>query len=425
MEDIIDILESRSFIDSMTNKEGISSLLSKPSKVYIGFDPTADSLHLGNFVGIIALSWFQKAGHTPVVLLGGATGKIGDPSGKSIERPLLTYEELSHNVENIRTQFEQCLDFSGKLPLPQIVNNDTWLSELPLIDFLRDVGKHYRMGPMLSKESVRIRIDSDEGMSFTEFTYQIMQGYDFFHLYSQEGVRLQMGGSDQWGNIVSGIDITRKLAKEEVFGLTFPLLTKSDGKKFGKSEDGAIWLSKEKCSPYKFYQYLYRVADVDVIRLLKMLTFLPIDEISSWEKQLIAGEIPPNYLQKKLAQEVTKIVHGEEGVLIAEKVTAALAPGSNAPIDGTVVEGLMGEMPHAELSRECVVNKTFADVASASGLLPSKGEANRLVKNGGAYINNEKISETHIQINESDLIDEKFLLLASGKKKKLLVKVQS
>lgn len=423
MDNIIDILEERGFIDSLTNKEGIRKECETPSSVYIGFDPTADSLHLGNLVAIIGLAWFQKAGHTVIALMGGATGKIGDPSGKSVERPLLSYADIENNVASIAKQFEKCLDFSGKSPMPILMNNDDWLSKFPLIDFLRDIGKHFRMGPMLSKESVKLRIQSEEGMSFTEFTYQIMQGYDFYHLNKEHNVAIQMGGSDQWGNIVSGIELTRKLEHKELYGATFPLLTRSDGKKFGKSEGGAIWLSKEKCSPYKFYQYLYRIADADIIRMLKMLTFIPLEEIRELEQQFLAGALPPNTLQKRLAEEVTLFVHGDEGLQSAQKVTSALAPGSETVIDAEVIENIFDEMPHAELKMDDVFEKTYADVAFAAGLFPSKGEANRMVKNGGAYINNQKIDETSKQLSHQDLIEKKFVLLAAGKKKKMIVKI--
>lgn len=423
MNNIIDILEQRGFIDALTNKVELKNLCARSVRIYIGFDPTADSLHLGNLVGIIAAAWFQRAGHTPVFLLGGATGKIGDPSGKNIERPLLSYEDIQRNVDAIGKQLKQCLDTDAKFPPPIILNNDDWLSKYKLIDFLRDIGKHYRMGSMLSKESVKTRIQSEEGMSFTEFTYQIMQGYDFFYLNREFNVSVQLGGSDQWGNIVSGIELTRKLAQKEVYGLTFPLLTRSDGKKFGKSEGGAIWLSKEKCSPYKFYQYLYGIGDADIIRMLKMLTFLPFEEIHELEQQLHEGSLQPNTLQRRLAEEVTLFVHGKAGLLSAQKVTSALSPGSEAKVDAEIIGALLDEMPHAQLQKTEVLGKTYAEIANAAGLLPSKSEGNRMIKNGGAYINNQKLTEGSIQIMEDDLIDGEFLLLAAGKKKKMIIKL--
>jgi len=270
-------LEERGLIDAFTGDD-LKSFLKSPVKAYIGFDPTADSLHLGNFVGIQLLAWLQRFGHTPVIVLGGATGKIGDPSGKSKERPLLDDEMIAHNLSCIRKNFEKVLDFSGKLPMPLFFNNADWFSSFRFIDFLRDVGKHFRIGAMLAKESVKSRIQSEEGMSFTEFSYQLIQSYDFYHLF-KEGVSLQMGGSDQWGNITAGVDLIRKLTGKSGQGLTFPLLTRSDGKKFGKSEEGAIWLSEEKLSAYQFYQYLVRIPDEDVIVLMKRLTFMPIEEI--------------------------------------------------------------------------------------------------------------------------------------------------
>ena len=250
----------------MTSEE-LKGHVQKPVRVYIGFDPTADSLHLGNLVGVMALAWFAKFGHAVYPILGGATGRIGDPSGKSTERPLLDEATLEANIAHLGAFFQKVL------PGARVLNNQDWLGSFSLIDFLRDVGKHFRIGPMLGKEMVRTRLQSEEGMSFTEFSYQLLQGYDFYHLQKTHGVSVQMGGSDQWGNITAGIDFNRKLGGAPIYGVTFPLLTRSDGKKFGKSEEGAIWLSPEKLSPYHFYQYLVRVPDADVICLLKMLSF--------------------------------------------------------------------------------------------------------------------------------------------------------
>jgi tyrosyl-tRNA synthetase len=247
-KNVIQYLQDRGFVDAVTSEE-LAKACEQPIKVYCGFDPTAESLHLGNLIGIMALAHFQRFGHTPVVILGGATGRIGDPSGKSHERPLLEIETIRSNINSIRTHFEAVLKFDGSLPKPVILNNDDWYRNFSVIDFLRDVGKHFRLGTMLSKDSVRIRLESEEGMSFTEFSYQLIQGYDFTYLFQEHGVVLQLGGSDQWGNIVAGIDLTRKLSGKPVYGLTWPLLTRSDGKKFGKSEEGAIWLSAKLCSP--------------------------------------------------------------------------------------------------------------------------------------------------------------------------------
>ncbi|MBS0630260.1 MAG: tyrosine--tRNA ligase [Verrucomicrobia bacterium] len=422
-KNIITYLQERGFVDAITSEE-LKTACDKPIKLYCGFDPTAESLHLGNLIGIMVLAHFQRFGHTPVIVLGGATGRIGDPSGKSQERPLLDIEVIRSNINSIRTHFEQVLKFDGSLPRPEIVNNDDWFRKIGVIDFLRDIGKHFRLGPMLSKEMVRTRLESEEGMSFTEFSYQLIQGYDFYHLYSQHDVALQIGGSDQWGNIVSGIELTRKLSGKSVYGLTWPLLTRSDGKKFGKSEQGAIWLSAKLCSPYQFYQYLVRMPDADVIHMLKMLTFLELNEIAEIEKQMKAPGYVANTAQKRLAEEVTRIIHGEEGVEKALKATEAAAPGKEAVLDGAVLQEIAADMPSVSLSFSDVLNMRYADLAVAANLLPSKGEANRLLKNGGAYINNQQITDPNFAIRKEDLIDGQFLVVGAGKKKKVLVSLR-
>jgi tyrosyl-tRNA synthetase len=393
--------------------------LSRPQKAYVGFDPTADSLHLGNLVGIVALEWMRKCGHTPVVVLGGATGRIGDPSGKSSERPRLREETLESNVRSLRAFFDHL--FQGLDPQPVIVNNDDWFREFTLIEFLRDVGKLFRIGPMIAKESVKARLNSEEGMSFTEFSYQILQSYDFAHLHGNRGVSLQMGGSDQWGNITAGIEYNRKSGGGVVYGLTFPLLVRSDGKKFGKSEEGAIWLSKEKLSPYQFYQYLIRVPDADVIRLLSMLTFLEMDEIRRIEKQMQEPDYAANSAQKRLAEEVTRFVHGDEGVQSALKVTEGIAPGGQTELSGQVLQELIRDMPHGEMKMEEVVGVKAVDLFVKTGLASSKSEVVRLIKNGGAYLNNKRVGDPAYTIASSDLLEGTYLMLSAGKKKKFLV----
>lgn len=422
MENVIDALIERGFVDQMTHPE-LRDRAKHPLKAYVGFDPTADSLHLGNLIGIMALSWFQKFGHTPVAILGGATGRIGDPSGKSAERPLLDDKTLGANAVRIERFLHKILDFpQGSRPL--ILNNNTWLGSFSLIDFLRDVGKHFRIGPMLAKEMVRTRLQSEEGMSFTEFSYQILQAYDFYYLHREYGVCLQMGGSDQWGNITAGNELNRKLGGEPIYGLTFPLLTRSDGKKFGKSEEGAIWLADDRLSPYKFYQYLFSIPDADVVRMLKMLTFLPMAEIREIEQEMRSSHYVPNTAQKRLAEEVTRFVHGEEGVAAALKVTEGIAPGSEARLSGALLQEIAADMPNATLSYGDAVGQKYIDVAVKIGLVPSKSEGNRLVKNGGAYLNNERIVDPAFAISPSDLIDGCYLLFSAGKKKRLLVSVE-
>ena len=419
---IIDCLEQRGLIEALTSEE-LKAITQKPIKLYIGFDPTADSLHLGNLVGIVVLRWFQKFGHTPVVVLGGATGRIGDPSGKSVERPLLDTATIEANIKRIRTHFEQVLDFKDPKTMPMIVNNDDWFAKYAFIDFLRDIGKHFRVNVMLTKDMVKSRLESDEGISFTEFSYQILQAYDFYHLYKTHQVVLEGGGSDQWGNITAGTDLVRKLLGETVYGITFPLLTRSDGKKFGKTEGGAIWLAADRCSPYDFYQYLYRVADADVIKLMRMLTFMEMDEIRRIEQEMKKSDYVPNSAQKRLAEELTRLIHNEEGLQSALRATQAAAPGHATELSAEVFHQMMKDMPYVKLSKSDVVDRRYVEVAVKTGLATSNGEATRLIAGGGAYLNNERVEDPQLKVTKDHLIGGEFLLLAAGKKKKILIHV--
>lgn len=411
-------LKKRGFIEQTTSEEIEKS--TTPIKFYIGFDPTADSLHLGNLVGIIAIEWLKRFGHIPFAIVGGATGRIGDPSGKSVERPLLADDIIKSNVIKIGLLLEKILNRDGKSKIV-VLNNNDWFKDMLYIDFLRDVGKHFRMSMMLSKESVKNRLNSEDGMSFTEFSYQILQAYDFYYLFTHHGIHLQMGGSDQWGNITAGIELSRKLCSETLYGLTFPLLTRSDGKKFGKSEEGAIWLDGSKLSPYNFYQYLIKIPDADVIKLMKMLTFLELEEIEEYAQKLSTN---PNAAQKRLAEEVTRFVHGGEGVKSALAVTEGLSPGStDTLLDASTLKGLCKEMPHFDLPKSEVIGRKFSDIAAKSALVSSKSEAVRLVQGGGAYLNNVKLDDPNYKIEQKDLIDSNFILIASGKKKKLVIRI--
>lgn len=423
MSNVIECLKERGLIDALTSEDLIKRA-DNPLKVYVGFDPTADSLHIGSLVGIVFLKWFQKFGHTPVVILGGATGRIGDPSGKSVERPLLDQAAIIQNVARIRRHFETVLDFFHPTAKPIVLNNDQWFSQFNLIEFLRDVGKHFRVGTMLAKESVRSRLESEEGISFTEFSYQLLQAYDFYHLRNKQGVEVQAGGSDQWGNITAGIDLVRKLSGETAYGLTFPLLTRSDGKKFGKTEGGAIWLAADRCSPYQFYQYFIRVPDADVIKMMRMLTFMEMKEIREYEEMLTHSDYVPNTVQRRLAEEITRMIHGEEGLSTALKVTESAAPGSKAVLDAEVFKEISQDMPSTFLNFAEVIGQKFTDVAARIGLSSSKAEALRLIQNAGAYLNNEKVDDPQFRIQEDLLIGGEYLLFGSGKKKKILVKVQ-
>ncbi len=423
MSHVLECLKERGLVDAVTSEE-IFELLKTPTRVYLGFDPTADSLHIGSLVGIVILRWFQKFDHIPVVVLGGATGRIGDPSGKSTERPLLDTTTIAYNVTRIRRHFEAVLDFFHPRARPVVVNNDDWFSKMPLIDFLRDVGKHFRVGTMLGKEMVRSRIESEEGISFTEFSYQLLQSYDFYHLFSEHQVKLQLGGSDQWGNITAGIDLVRKLTGGQVYGLTFPLLTRSDGKKFGKTESGTIWLAPDRCSPYEFYQYFVRVPDADVTKLMRFLTFMPMEEIREFEAMMGRSDYVPNTAQKRLAQEVTHLIHGEEGLSKALRVTEAAAPGAETRLDAEKLEEIAHDMPNVEIDPTEILGQKYIDVSVKIGLHPSKSEALRLMKNGGAYLNNDRIDDPNHRLTEEALISGTFFLFGAGKKKKVLVRVK-
>lgn len=424
MTNIIDALEERGLIEAKSSDE-IREIAKNPLKVYCGFDPTADSLHLGNLVAIMGLAWFQRFGHTPVVILGGATGMIGDPSGRSVERQFLDEQTLEVNLKGIRKNFDKVLDFAQSTAKPLVLNNFDWFKEMTFIQFLRDYGKLFRLGPMLAKESVKTRLQSEDGMSYTEFAYQVLQGYDFLYLYENYGVTVQLGGSDQWGNITAGTELVRKVHGKSVHGLTFPLLTKSDGQKFGKSEKGAIWLSPDKLSAYEFYQYLIRVEDADVIKLMRMLTFMEMSEIRRYEKMMGESDYTPRTAQKRLAEEITRLIHGAEGLKVAIQVTEGVAPGSETPLDVDALEELSKNMPSHEIDPEQILNKKLVDLLVELGLQSSKSEARRLVRNGGIYINNVKITDENFSIEKEHLIGSRLILLAVGKKNKILIRLRS
>ncbi|KAF3792307.1 Tyrosine--tRNA ligase [Nymphaea thermarum] len=415
---VIDILEERGLIESVTSQE-MRSASSNPSlnplKVYCGFDPTAESLHLGNLIGIIVLSWFHKCGHKVVALIGGATGRVGDPSGKSVERPDLDEETLAKNILGIQKTLDTILSRGPDLNFHvgsggavTILNNYDWWKDFKLLDFLREVGKFARVGTMIAKESVKKRLNSDEGMSYTELTYQLLQGYDFLHLFKNEGVKVQIGGSDQWGNITAGTELIRKILQiDGAYGLTFPLLLKSDGTKFGKSESGAIWLSPSMLSPYKFYQYFFSVPDADVVRFLKILTFLSMEEIEELEEGMKKDGYVPNSAQRRLAEEVTRFVHGDEGLLEALNATEALRPGAETKLDSRTIEDIAEDVPTCALSYNEVLNTSLVDVSVSSGLLSSKSAARRLLKQGGLYLNNRRIDSENKVIEEDDIVEGK------------------
>lgn len=398
---------------------------------YIGFDPTADSLHIGSLIQIKILAHFQRHGHKPIALVGGATGMIGDPSGKSSERNLLDEATLNHYVECLKEQLSRFLDFEGNEPnKADLVNNYDWTKKFSFLDFIRDIGKNITVNYMMAKESVKKRITGEggaEGMSFTEFTYQLIQGYDFLHLYLNNGVKLQMGGSDQWGNITTGTELIRRKAQGEAFALTVPLITKSDGSKFGKSEAGEnFWLDKKKTSPYKFYQFWLNATDEDAERFIKFYTFLGKEEIEALiEEHRTAPH--ERKLQKRLAEEVTIWVHGREEFEKALKATEILFGKSTAEdlvqLDEEIFLEIFEGVPQKEVNRNEVIGANIIDLLSdISGFLKSKGEVKRELKGNAISVNKEKVTEDYIA-KDSNLIDDQFLLLQKGKKNYFIVKV--
>jgi len=421
---VIETLRERGLVQDITSPELDKLSAAQSLKVYCGFDPTAESLHLGNLLGIIVLSWFQRHGHTPVALLGGATGRVGDPSGKSAERPVMSEETIEKNTRGIEATLRRLLSSSeGDM---MVVNNLDWFGGMGLLTFLRDVGKYARVGTMISKESVKKRMESDSGISYTEFTYQLLQGYDFVHLSREMGINVQVGGSDQWGNIVAGTELARKMISDgdeeaSTFGMTFPLLLKADGTKFGKSESGALWLTASMLSPYKFYQHLLATTDADVLKFIKMLTFLPMEEVERIGRDMSDASYVPNTAQKILAAEVTRFVHGEDGLRQALSATEALAPGSQTKLSAETLEAAAGDCPTASVSD--VVGMLLTDVMVEVGMQPTKAAVRRMIKGGGVRVNNEKVDDELYEIKTEDVIDGKFVLLAAGKKNKMLVEV--
>ena len=425
MTDFIAALKWRGMIHDVTpNTE--AQLSKEMTAAYIGFDPTADSLHLGNLVTIMLLKHFQLAGHKPYVLVGGATGMIGDPSGKSQERNLLSEEALKHNQECIKKQLAQFLDFENGKNAAVMVNNFDWFKGIGFLDFLRDVGKHISVNYMMAKDSVKTRLET--GISFTEFSYQLLQGYDFYHLYTQEGVKLQMGGSDQWGNITTGTELIRRKSSGEAYALTTPLLTKSDGSKFGKSEGGNIWLDAERTSPYKFYQFLLNSTDEDAHKLIRVFTLLAKDEIETLEKE--HAETPHlRVLQKAIAKELTIRVHSEEDYETAIKASQILFGKSTTEdlvtIDEATLLSVFEGVPQVSISNADLENcndvTTFLSETTQGIVFKSKGEARRMLQAGGVSINKEKI--TADQNVDFKLLQEKYLLVQKGKKNYFLVTV--
>lgn len=415
--EFLNIMQERGFIHQCTNLEELDALLCKEKvTAYCGVDPTGESLHVGHMVPYLMMRWFQKCGHEPIVLIGGVTAMIGDPTGKDESRKLLNEETLKKNSDSIRGLFKKILRFESdsgetKLHPAQIVNNADWLRDLNYIDFLRDYGSHFSINRMLSMESVKQRLEREQSMSFLEFNYMILQGYDFLELYRSKNCRLQIAGSDQWGNVVQGVELARRLEQVEIFGLTAPLLLTSSGRKMGKTEDGAVWLSADKLSPYGYYQYWRNAEDADVIRFLKLFTELPMEQIAELEK-LQGSEI--NEAKKVLAFEATKLCHGEAAA------TEAAETARRTFEEGGSAEGL----PTINISREKLAAGIPAFVLfKDAGLAASGGEARRLIAGGGARINDEKIQNDQQMITLDSVSDSSNIKLSAGKKKHVLVVV--
>ncbi|BAV04680.1 tyrosyl-tRNA synthetase [Filimonas lacunae] len=399
-------------------------LLKEMTTGYVGFDPTADSLHIGSLVPILLLVHLQKAGHQPIALVGGATGMIGDPSGKSAERNLLDEESLAKNVAGIKGQLEKFLNFDPSLKNKAIMaNNYDWFKTISFIDFLRDTGKHITVNYMMAKDSVKKRIEGETGISYTEFAYQLMQGYDFYWLYQQNNCKLQMGGSDQWGNMTTGTELVRRKAGGEAFVFTCPLLTKADGGKFGKSEGGNIWLDPVRTTPYQFYQFWLNSSDADAEKWIKIFTFLDqptVADLVQQHQQNAAARI----LQKALAKEVTVLVHGEEEYNKAIETTEKLFANQSAPAESLSVEDLEGMEGVEKINFAAGTLQAGIDIVTFladSTIFPSKGEARKMIQGGGVSINRNKVGDVQFQLNSSLLLHNKYLLVQKGKKNYYLV----
>ncbi len=421
----IEELKWRGLIHDFT--PGIEEQLSKEMSFgYIGFDPTSDSLHIGNLVPIMMLKHLQLHGHKPFALVGGATGMIGDPSGKSAERNLLSEETLQFNLQGIKKQLEKFLDFDCGPSSAEIVNNYDWFKNFNFLDFLRDVGKHLTVNYMMAKDSVKKRLENESGISFTEFSYQLVQGYDFYWLYSHKNCKIQMGASDQWGNIVTGTELIRRKAGGEAFALTAPLLTKSDGSKFGKTESGSVWLDPKRTSPYHFYQFWLNASDEDAVKYIKIFTLLEKDEVLSLENQ--HKEAPHlRLLQKRLAEEVCTLVHSKEDYLQALEATELLfGKGTTESLAKLSEETLLAAL---EGVPQFTVNKSDLEngidivelLATHTAIFPSKGEARKMIQAGGVSLNKGKIEGVDIKINTEHILRDQFLLIQKGKKNYFLI----
>lgn len=425
MHDIIAELSWRGLVHQATDEAGLGERLRAGSRtLYAGFDPTADSLHVGHLMALMILRRFQRAGHRPIALVGGATGMIGDPSGKSEERNLLSVDTLRANVAAIERQMRQFLDFDGSGNGALLVNNFDWMSRFGYLEFLRDIGKHFPVNVMLAKDSVKNRLGRDDaGISYTEFSYMLLQAYDFVYLHEHHGCELQVGGSDQWGNITAGIDLARRMRSVQLYGVTCPLLTKADGGKMGKTEKGAIWLSPARTSPYAFYQYWINVTDADAGVCLRFLTELDQPTILALDESRSA-EPHKRESQRRLAEELTRLVHGEAGLSAALRATDILFGAEINDLSDAQLGEIFADVPSKELPRDRLLGEGLPviDALVEAGLAKSKGDARRTIEQGGLYVNNRRCDDLNTRLTPAHLASETVLVLRSGKKKYALLR---
>jgi tyrosyl-tRNA synthetase len=405
--------------------EGVQEMLARaPVTVYNGFDATADSLHVGHMVPLIALARLQRFGHVPVALAGGGTSMIGDPSGRSNERQLLSRESIEANVEAVKQQLAHFLDFEIKTNPARLMNNADWLLSLNLVEFLRDVGKHFTVNYMISKESVKVRLDREDGISFTEFSYMLLQSYDYLHLYDHVNCTLQTGGSDQWGNITAGVELIRRMRGRPAGALVYPLITKADGTKFGKTESGAVWLSSERTSPFRFYQFWLNTDDRDVISYLKFFTWLSEQEVQELEAA-VAQRPEQREAQRRLARDMTGIVHDKSALQKAEQASQVLFGGEVAGLSAAEIEDIFADVPSGRVPREQLDGDGLAivDLLMDCRVATSRGEARRAIEAGGIYLNNRRVADAALKIAWPEVIDGRFLVLRRGRKNYWLVRI--
>jgi tyrosyl-tRNA synthetase len=426
MTSLFDELRWRGLLQDAT--QGVEAHLAEGTRAgYIGFDPTARSLHVGSLLVIMGLVHLQRAGHTPIALVGGGTGLIGDPSGKTAERQLLTPVAVAENAEGIRAQLEHFLDFEGVSNAARMRNNLDWLGGLRLVDFLRDIGKHFSVNQMMARESVKRRLENEEtGISYTEFSYALLQSFDFLELYRREGCTLQMGGSDQWGNITAGIDLVRRVEGGRAYGAVMPLVTNASGAKFGKSEGGNVWLDPELTSPYAFYQFWVNTEDADVVKYLKYFTLMDRERVAELE-DTVEREAHRRAAQKALAEEVTERVHGASGLAAARRATDALFGGSLEGLGSGEIEEIFADVPSTRLPRTSFEGEgmSVVDLLAETGVASSKGDARRSVEGGGIYLNNERVESMDARVHANRALDGRYLVLRKGKRSYHLVELSA